>query len=289
MSCTLLSADKLVQNIIQVEYTCQWDWISMPFYSSLDIKCTFSPQVDPCAPRIESAGGWPTRYLPRRRPRLQDWPRPRARGPRSARRRGQCWFFFNKINLSVYFRFGFFRPSLRSWPGGWACPHEVGVGVTPLWTRGFCSDHLRVLCFCLSLLNIFYWTIITKYLITVLWSNLLSSVCTWWCRLSTSWYTRAARKTGTLPGLHTPLGLFQDLENEWGGVIGSRLKVLYISEHFKNRFIQIFPRVMTSIYSRREVNETRVASTFLFLGKIFINSISYPWHSNHKSIYSWVW
>ena len=120
--------------------------------------------------------------------------------------------FFNKINLSVYFRFGFFRPSLRSWPGGWACPHEVGVGVTPLWTRGFCSDHLRVLCFCLSLLNIFYWTIITKYLITVLWSNLLSSVCTWWCRLSTSWYTRAARKKGTLPGLHTPLGLFQDLE-----------------------------------------------------------------------------
>ena len=118
----------------------------------------------------------------------------------------------SKFNVYFYFRFGFFRPSLRSWPGGWACPREVGAGVTPLWTRGFCSDHLRVLCYCLSLLNIFYWTIITKYLITVLWSNLLSSVCTWWCRLSTSWYTRAARKTGTLPGLHTPLGLFQDLE-----------------------------------------------------------------------------
>ena len=67
------------------------------------------------------------------------------------------------------------------------------------------------------------------------------------------------------------------------------LKVLYIFVHFKNRFIQIFPRVMTSIYFwRREVNGTRVASTFIFLGKIFINSILYPWHSNHKSIYSWV-
>ena len=47
MSCTLLSADKLVQNIIQVEYTCQWDWISMPFYSSPDIRCTFPRRVIP--------------------------------------------------------------------------------------------------------------------------------------------------------------------------------------------------------------------------------------------------
>ena len=49
------------------------------------------------------------------------------------------------------------------------------------------------------------------------------------------------------------------------------LKVLYIFVHFKNRFIQIFPRVMTSIYFwRREVNGTRVASTFIFLGKYLL-------------------
>ena len=45
------------------------------------------------------------------------------------------------------------------------------------------------------------------------------------------------------------------------------LKVLYIFVHFKNRFIQIFPRVMTSIYFRREVNGTR---DFFFLEKYLL-------------------
>ena len=124
-------------------------------------------------------------------------------------------FLFSQFNFLSCFRWGCCRPSWRFWPGGWAWPREARLGVTRLWTPGCCSDHcdnFRVLCSCHF--QYLLLDIITKYLITVLlWSNLLSSVCTWWCRLSTPWYTRATWKTGTLSGPRTPLDLFLDLKN----------------------------------------------------------------------------
>ena len=92
-SCTLQEVCASLSHTYPLLYVFNLRYLHSSKNIDINIECTFYPtKVDPCAARLQSAGGRPSRHLSRRRPRLQTWPRPAARGSRPARRRSESTF-----------------------------------------------------------------------------------------------------------------------------------------------------------------------------------------------------